>query len=229
MGPSMSGGGAPSRPWIDRRQERKFLLSRAEAERLLAVARARMQPDRTAPAAAAPTHTTYFDTEDRELYKRLECALRVRVREYADGARFLEAKYGDGVERTKLRLPLRGAFAEVWADLVRALPDDVVMTERVRAGELAPCLTTEYARQSLRAPEEGLRVTVDTGLAVSAPSGAHEVAFGERLVAEVKYHRCIPSWLERELSRFEEARGFSKFRWGCAAIEGESGEELSKE
>ena len=215
--------------WIERRQERKFLLDRTQASRLLAVARSRMAPDRPGESKRAPTFTTYFDTEDRELYRRLEGVFRVRVREYADGARFLEAKYGTGVRRTKVRLPMRGPFREVWAELLRALPDDVAITDRLREGDLAPCLTTTYARQSFRSPNEGLRVTLDTGFAVSTPSNEAEVSFGDRLVAEVKYLGSIPPWLERELARFDEAHGFSKFRWGCAAIERTTDEELSRD
>lgn len=205
-------------PWIDRRSERKFLLSRDQAQRLLAVACTRLEPDRHNHGEATPTQTTYFDTEDRELYRRLEGAMRVRLREYADGARFLEAKYGEGVERTKLRLPMRGPFAEVWPEVVRALPGDAPMTERVRAGEIAPCLTTEYARRSFVAPDKTLRLTVDAELAVSLPCGTRRVAFGEKYVAEVKYHAALPQWLEKELATFDEVHGFSKFRWGCGAI-----------
>ncbi len=209
------------RPWIDRRLERKFVLDRAQAERLIAAARARLQPDRYTCDGARPTQTTYFDTDDRELFQRLQGTLRVRLREYSDGARFLEAKYGEGMERTKLRLPMQGEFEEVWSEVVRALPVDAPVPERVRAGDLSPCVTTEYARQSFVDREKKLRLTVDTGLAALPPCGTRRVAFNAAYVAEVKYAAELPAWLEEELSRLEEAHGFSKFRWGCAAI-GES-------
>jgi len=221
MASPVRSNGEGALPRVDRRIERKFLLDRGQAERLIAAARSRLRPDRYTSKGANPTQTTYFDTEDQELFRRLRGVFRVRLREYSDGARFLEAKYGTGTERTKLRLPMCGAFAEVWPEVVRALPHDAPMTERVRAGDLAPCVTTQYARQSFVDADKKLRLTVDANLAASPPCGTRKVAFGATYVAEVKYSTEIPTWLERELSRLEEAHEFSKFRWGCGAI-GES-------
>lgn len=218
MASSVSSTREAAGPRIDRRRERKFLLTAEQAEQLLALARSRLRPDRFTALGARPTRTTYFDTEDRELLRRLRGILRVRLREYADGARFLEAKYGEGNQRTKLRLPMSGAFADVWSEVVRALPGDAPMTDRVRAGLLSPCLTTEYQRCSFVDADTSLRLTVDAALAARLPCGARRVGFGDAFVAEVKYSGAIPAWLEQELRRYQEAHGFSKFRWGCGAI-----------
>lgn len=202
--------------WLERRHERRYVLDPAEAQPLLEVVARYLQPEQY---ATSRTKTTYFDTTDRELYQRKPKSTRVRLREYGDGATFVELKYTNGSGRVKLRLPLETSFEATWSRIVDTAPAQVALSDRVRAGQLTPCLRTEYRRQCFRSVGGNLRVTLDTELVIDSPSGDRRIPFGSRPVLEVKYRFGVPAWLQHELDGLVEAPAFSKFSWGCAALE----------
>jgi len=164
-------------------RELRFLVSIAEAERVIASARgalARDVHDRKRPVAYS--RTTYLDTDDFLFLRSCAgpVATRVRVRQYAAAATlaeiptatpnaYLELKASSSDARGKVRIAAR---AESLAQLLCGRLDDPWLRRRLdrkpafrdverwlERGVLRPRLTTWYRRRSFSG--DGVRVTID--------------------------------------------------------------------
>lgn len=205
-------------------QELRFVLPRSVAEAFLVdVARFMSFCVHDVKRPVAWARTTYFDTDDGAFYRSCNTpvARRLRLREYAaavdvasapvlTGERWIELKETRGRERDKVRVAAREG-AEPWRgveSIERLLPP----------GKLSPRVTTWYRRLGLEG--DGVRVTLDEGLAYCLPDTApdvaeprHVLAYGPSRVLEVKFTGAAPAWLARALEALpvKETTGFSKF------------------
>lgn len=118
----------------------------------------------------------YFDTPDLTSYllaaRRRPRRFKVRTRTYLDaGSAWLEVKTRDGRGRTiKTRIPWSEAVAGLRRDgrafVCQALAGTVADPADL-VDLLGPELSTTYRRATLLLPDRAVRVTIDTGLAVS--------------------------------------------------------------
>ena len=112
--------------------------------------------------------------------------------------------------------------------LLADLPADLELPCGLREASLVPRVTTLYRRQAWISDRDGLRVTFDSDLVGSSPivvasaperfAPANAIDFGRDRIVEVKAAGATPAWLERALSGMAASSGFSKFRWGIAAL-----------
>jgi len=180
--------------WNRSERELRFLLTRPQAEQFLTQIATRVAlADHHRRSPVAYTRTTYFDSEDQELFRSCTgtdpsiVARRVRIREYAaapslhapallTGDCFLELKESRGPSRRKLRFA--APPARIWGlvscsrrkgpyplDALSRNPDLGAVEHRIRLGDLRPTLTTWYRRWSLHAQSAPIRITFDEGLA----------------------------------------------------------------
>jgi len=220
--------------------EERYLVAPGEARVFLARAADHVPADFFDPARPiAFVRTTYFDTDDLELF-RSQRRRRIRLREYAgapgrDGIPTLtglcafELKESSGAERRKARfvgdrgdmqrLLRRGPHRPIDPDLARAAAD-------VRSGRLRPRLTTFFRRRSHTG--DGIRVTLDEQLTFARPvrlgragepaEPAEVVGHGPRLVLEIKLAGPRPRWVQESCGSFLLMNRFSKFKSGMLAL-----------
>lgn len=134
--------------------------------------------------------TPYFDTTRWDAYtsalRRRPNRFKVRTRLYVDsGLCLLEAKFRDGRGLTvKQRMHHDPAtlfsLADPELDWLAAFPQ-----VREHAHHLRHCLTTSYHRITLALPHATARVTLDTDLAFSQPTG-QDLAIPQHVVVETK-------------------------------------------
>jgi hypothetical protein len=175
--------------------ERRFVLSKGQAEEFLAVVSTRTAQnvyDELRPIAY--TRTTYLDTDDLAYHRSSTgpVARRLRIREYA-GARalgeppvltgicFLEHKETAGLLRTKARFAAppevvaqmvdrQGEIDGAWQGWLAQIQAFQVIQQELREGRLAPRLTTWYRRVSLTGEAGRVRITLDEGIAFCRPT-----------------------------------------------------------
>lgn len=220
--------------------EERFLVAPGEARGFLARAARHVPVDLFDPARpVAFIRTTYFDTDDLELF-RSQRRRRIRLREYAaapgpqdiptlTGICAFELKESSGAARHKARfaggradlqrLLRRGPQRPIDADLARAAAD-------VRSCRLRPRLTTFFRRRSHTG--DGIRITLDDRLTFARPvrlGRAGEpaeppdvVGRGPQLVLEVKLAGPRPDWLEAATRELLSMTRFSKFKGGMLAL-----------
>ncbi len=220
--------------------EERYLVAPGEARVFLARAADHLPADFFDPARPiAFVRTTYFDTDDLELF-RSQRRRRIRLREYAgapgrDGIPTLtgvcafEQKESNGAERRKARfagdrgdlqrLLRRGPHRPIDPDLARAAAD-------VRSGRLRPRLTTFFRRRSHTG--DGIRITLDERLLFARPvrlgragepaEPADPVGHGPTLVLEIKLTGPRPRWVDEAARGFLLVNRFSKFKEGMLAL-----------
>lgn len=169
----------------------------------------------------------YFDTPEHHSYRaaahRRRRRFKVRTRSYLDTQQtFLEVKVRDARRRTmKLRTPY--AFAErmhldaqARAFVRQSFEEHGIPTGTVAT--LAPTLHTEFRRSTLFIPSAGCRLTVDTDISVSHPSG-EALVVPDLIVLETKsdaHDRRVDRMLWRLGVRPET---ISKFAIGSALLD----------
>ncbi len=173
--------------------EHRFLLDADDAARFAALVGEHLAEeirDRANPVAHVVT--TYFDTEDRRLFRtHARTGLgRVRIRQYGRAERpeapafvgdtcALELKEATVESRRKARIVATpddmdrllngdGWVEDMPASTVSTLPLFRAATA-IRCGVLRPALTTSFRRRAWVGPE--LRVTLDEGVVYAAPGG----------------------------------------------------------
>ena len=158
---------------LQTRVDRKYLLRPAQADLLLRRldgARA-LEIDGTRRAAYA---STYLDTADLRSYHEAARARRrrfkVRCRRYLDtGTAYWEVKTrGARGTTVKERVPAAGLTPGERAGFVTAALDRAGIGE-VDVSALQPVLETRYDRATVYLPQDGARVTLDTGLTWALP------------------------------------------------------------
>src|SRR5215471_17829180 len=214
--------------------EQRYVLTRAQAVAFYAAVATRAALelyDRARPVSY--TRTTYLDTDDFAYFRSCEgpVARRLRIREYAvaaaqgetpilSGICFLELKQTSGTARSKVRLSAPPpALARIIASGGRLEADDPILNvveplaalraleDELRAGRMAPCLSTWYKRTCMTGEGGRVRITLDEGLAFSMPQpigaagGAviprDVVATGPGRVLEIKHWGETPDWLSK--------------------------------
>ena len=221
--------------------EARFLVSWEEARAFLALASQHARLDEfDAERPIAFVRTTYFDSDDHELFRSQRCR-RVRLREYAgarspDGTPALTGLCAFEVKETCDDARRKSRVAGDRADLMRLLrrgpgrpldPDLAHAAAQVRSGWLRPRLTTFFRRVSFTGA--GIRITLDDQLIFARPvrlgrageraEPADVVGRGPKLILEVKLDRAPTAWLRAATADFLVMTRFSKFKGGMLAIE----------
>lgn len=167
----------------------------------------------------------YFDTPGLDSYlgaaHRRRRRFKVRVRSYVDtDLHLLEVKTrGPRGTTVKHRAAHRGHPERLDADARRFL-DTVLSTCRISADvtQLSPALMTHYQRTTLFLPGSASRVTIDTALAWTLPSG-EAIRWGDRAIVETKSGRAA-SEVDRLLwSLRHRPCTVSKYGTGLAALQ----------
>lgn len=172
------------------RQDRKYLLTVDQAQRVLAHVDPSVRVLEIDGRRRFGYLTPYFDDSQFSAYlsaaRRRPNRFKVRTRLYMDsGLRMLEVKVRDARGRTvKHRTAQEAAELE---DLTAAGRQWLASFAQVQphATELRHCMTTEYQRTTLALPEGSGRVTIDTSLRFLSPSG-ESVSFPEWVIIETK-------------------------------------------
>ncbi|NHI17633.1 polyphosphate polymerase domain-containing protein [Microbacterium excoecariae] len=207
------------------RVDRKYVLTRAEADRVLAAVDPATRVLEIDGARGSAYGTMYFDTPDLLSYHLAAHGRRrrfkLRARHYVDtDAAFLEMKTrGARGTTVKERIPHPADAADTLTPEGRAYAAEAVAGLGLGAhvaDELAPTLHTAYRRTTLLLPE-GARATVDTELAW-ADAWGHRMQPGDLVIVETK-SAAQASSLDRLLwrARIRPAR-ISKFATGLAAL-----------
>ncbi|MGW2048759.1 VTC domain-containing protein [Streptomyces sp. NPDC001858] len=142
----------------------------------------------------------YFDTPQLDAYlgaaRGRRRRFKVRIRSYLDsGLDFLEVKTrGPRGTTVKQRIPYDGCEGSDGAfdRAGRAFVDAVLASAGIdsRGFRLRPALTTTYRRTTLLLPDDGSRLTVDTGLVWALPDGSRALGAADRVVVETKAGRA---------------------------------------
>jgi len=164
----------PSEAELLQRVDRKYILLRADARRMIAGMDDNTRVLQVEGLSGLCYESVYFDTPELLSYRMAALArrrrIKVRTRSYLDsGVAYLEAKARGSRSRTlkdridyaiedRDHLTGEGRDYAQEALLAAGLPAD-------KAGELDPTLATRYTRTTLLPPGTGSRVTVDTDLA----------------------------------------------------------------
>jgi len=232
--------------------ERRFLVDRAQAEAFVAAASPHLvrevyDPDR--PLAYAKT--LYYDTDDGRYFATASGPIlrRLRLRQYAaartgsdvpvvTGPAFLELKESRGASRAKVRLQApvevlgeliarRGEAPRDWRKRLQSLRDYEVLRTCLEERPVMPRISTWYRRMSFSSDDGRVRITIDEGVAFSAPTSptglGEPIEAGQAIevmkerVLEVKHDGDAPAWL-RECEGLYEPTGFSKFRRGMMLV-----------
>ncbi|MCX4763533.1 VTC domain-containing protein [Streptomyces sp. NBC_01275] len=140
----------------------------------------------------------YLDTPGLDAYlgaaRGRRRRFKVRIRSYLDsGLDFLEVKTrGPRGTTVKHRIPYEREGHPFLDGPSRAYVDTVLAGAGIdsRRFRFGPVLTTTYRRTTLLLPDDGSRLTVDTGLVWSLPDGRRALATSDRAVVETKAGRA---------------------------------------
>ena len=204
---------------VFKRYEMKYLLDRAQKERLLAWMAPHMAPD---PYGRSTVRNLYFDTASYRLIRRsLEHPVykeKLRIRSYArlDGGDTafveLKKKYKGVVYKRRLALPLREAMA--WSCRGEGEPPPSQITAELSYflrfyGDLRPVVFLSYEREAFYGSLcKDLRVTFDENILARQEALSLECeAYGTpllpegKVLMEVKCAGSIPLWMVEFLTR----------------------------
>lgn len=160
------------------RVDRKYLVPRASAHRLLDRLAGRVRVLTISGHRTFRYRSTYYDTADLSAFHAAATARRrrskVRSREYLDtDTAFLEVKTPTGRgESSKQRIPLPpGAAGGPMDEASVAFVAHTLELAGIPVPTmpLTPILTTRYDRTTLLLPDEDSRLTIDAGLLWSIP------------------------------------------------------------
>ena len=161
---------------LQTRVDRKYLLRPEAFERLLEALAGRARVLEIGGRRSFGYESVYFDTPDLLAYRAAAHGRRrrfkVRTRTYLDsGECVLEVKTSSGRGETVKERRTHDPASRDRLDADAA----AFVRERITAdvaGELAPVLTTTYARSTLVDRDEAFRMTCDVGLVCAGPDGA---------------------------------------------------------
>ena len=188
---------------LQTRVDRKYLLRPDAFERLLAPLADRARVLEIDGRRSFGYESIYFDTPDLLAYRAAAHGRRrrfkVRTRTYLDsGECVLEVKTSSGRGET---VKERRAHDLAHRDRLDA-DAEAFVRERITAdgvdvaGQLAPVLTTTYARSTLVDRAEAFRMTCDVGLVCAGPDGA-ALRVDDHVLVETKSAgpACLPDRL----------------------------------
>jgi hypothetical protein len=205
------------------RVDRKYLVTRAIADRLVDDLADQALALQIGDSRAFGYRSVYFDTPALSSYHGAAHGRRrrfkVRIRTYLDsGDHFVEVKTrGQRGATVKERVP-------AWCDDRLDRDDQQYVREALEAGgidvdvrTLAPVLTTEYDRSTLFTPRTGGRTTIDTSLRWRGPDGAGFTA-PDLAIVETKSAGSA-SDVDRMLWAMQQRpRSVSKYATGLAVL-----------
>lgn len=166
--------------------------------------------------------STYFDTPSLECYRQAawgrQRRYKVRTRSYLDtGSSFVEVKTRTGNSSAKQRVPGQALDAPARRFVTEVLDAQGIGASGV--GDLRPVLRSRYRRQTLLAPDEGARITIDTDLEWSANRSRMERP--GLVVVETKTAGA-PTVFDQALWRLGlRPQRISKYATGLAALDPE--------
>ncbi|TXK19448.1 polyphosphate polymerase domain-containing protein [Homoserinibacter sp. GY 40078] len=209
---------------LQTRIDRKYVLPRADAERVLASLDRSTRALEVDGIRASQYESLYFDTDDLLSYRMAALGRRrrfkLRTRSYLDsGAAYLElktkgARSATVKERLEYELEHRDELTPEGAAYAAAPLGELGVPDPDR---LRPTLVTRYRRETLYLPGTGSRATVDTDLAWEDADGAHLELPGLAIVESKSAGAA--SELDRLLwSRGHRPVRVSKFGTGLAAL-----------
>jgi hypothetical protein len=211
---------------LQTRVDRKYVLTRAQADAVLAG----LAPDTRVleidGTRAMAYESVYFDTRDLLSYRMAAHARRrrfkLRTRSYVDSATsFLEMKTRGArsttvKERIEYDPAYRTVLTEEGREYAEAALDELGIPEPERL-DLLPTLVTRYRRRTLYLPGSGSRATVDTDLSWEADDGT-TIMRPDLAIIETKSGSRI-SDVDRLLwSHGHRPDRVSKFGTGLAAL-----------
>ncbi|HPG75198.1 MAG TPA: polyphosphate polymerase domain-containing protein [Rhodoglobus sp.] len=211
---------------LQTRVDRKYVLTRAQADVVLAG----LAPDTRVleidGTRAMAYESVYFDTRDLLSYRMAAHARRrrfkLRTRSYVDSATsFLEMKTRGArsttvKERIEYDPAHRDVLTEEGREYADAALDGLGISEPERL-ELLPTLVTSYRRRTLYLPASGSRATVDTDLSWESDDGT-TILRPDLAIIETKSGSRI-SDVDRLLwSHGHRPDRISKFGTGLAAL-----------
>lgn len=213
---------------LQTRVDRKYVLSRPDAEAVLAELPALATPPRVLEidgALSSEYESVYFDTPQLLSYRMAATSRRrrfkVRTRSYLDvGEAYLEVKTR-GARSTTVKDRLRYDLddrAELTAP-GRRYADEALIALGLPAERLhlTPTLVTSYRRSTLHLPDSDSRATVDTDLAWEGDDG-RTLHLPDTVIVETK-SSARASTLDRLLWRAgHRPATVSKYGTGMAAL-----------
>lgn len=179
------------------RLDRKYVLPVADLPFVLGGLDTRAEVLEIGGARDFGYRSLYFDTPHLDAYlgaaRGRRRRFKVRIRGYLDsGLDFLEVKTrGPRGTTVKQRIAYEGDERFLDGD-GRAFVDTVLAAAGIdsRGFRLRPALTTTYRRTTLLLPDDGSRLTVDTGLVWALPDGSRSLSAPGRAVVETKAGRA---------------------------------------
>ena len=200
---------------IFERKEKKYLLTAAEKDALLARIGDRLIPDTYGPSTIC---SLYFDTADYRIIRASVGAKtykeKLRLRCYGtpntDSTVFLELKkkYRGVVYKRREKIPLSAAYDYINTGV---LPKDTQIMREIdwmrKTNDLFPMILIAYDRVAFYSEEiAGLRLTFDTNVRFRTddlrlehgPDGQTILTTG-RYILEIKTLGAMPLWLTHEL------------------------------
>ncbi|HOB05588.1 MAG TPA: polyphosphate polymerase domain-containing protein [Propionibacteriaceae bacterium] len=205
------------------RVDRKYVLSYADAEMLIATLPRTTMALEIAGDRSFGYTSLYYDTARLESYRqtaqRRRRRFKVRTRAYDNGATFLEVKTRRGPhtikERTEWTLPGNQSLDAVGRSYA---VDRLAAAGLDDPGQLLPTLWTRYRRSTLYLPDSGSRLTVDTNLAWQDTAGGARLDRPGLAIVETK-SGSSPSSADRLLwSLGHRPQTISKYATGLAAL-----------
>lgn len=212
-----------------KRLEKKFLLSAAQYERLMAELEEHIEPDLFHKSTVC---SVYYDNDSFSLIRRsIDAPVykeKLRVRSYGvpgeDGQVFVELKKKfDGIVY-KRRIAMSAAEAEGWLAGKRPAPEDSQMVREIewflRENSPVPKVFIACDRTAWTARDDGeLRITFDediryreTELELTAGSHGEPLTEPGQVLMEIKLPGAAPLWLAHMLCELElYPVGFSKY------------------
>lgn len=169
--------------------------------------------------------STYFDTPELESYRQAawgrDRRWKVRTRCYLDtGASFVEVKTRTGDRSVKQRIASAGVTA--LDDPARRFVSEVLHAARIDASGVAhlrPTLRSRYQRQTLLAPDDAARITIDTDLDWTELATGSRLSRPDLVVVETK-SAGAPTVFDQALWRLgHRPQRISKYATGLAALE----------
>ena len=185
------------------RVDTKFVMRMSLLPELLRQAEASYYVQEIAGKRTGDYDTTYYDTEDLEMYMRHHdrqlVRQKIRVREYVDSRLyFLEVKRKNNKGRTKkkrISLPspdmtpdMTGQGKQVWR-----VDEFIAAKSRYRYEQISPRLRTQFTRITLVNKQRTERLTIDTSLQFTNIRSGALVSLPELVIVELKRDGNVPS------------------------------------
>lgn len=208
---------------LRRRVDRKYLLTDQSVADLVSSLDESTRVLEVDGSRSLRYQTVYFDTPDRDLYlasaRSRPQRFKVRTRSYLDsGIAFIEVKMRDRTGFTvKHRLRCSCELSDTLTTPGRVFLSHIGSVAPF-VERLEPALTVTYRRTTLLEPETMSRITIDTAVQASTPSGGL-VEVGRNVLVETKT-TLPPTDVDRRLwSRHHRPTAFSKYCTLLAAID----------